>query len=124
MLYATQIHYHKQQKQLELTLSDQTRLQFSAEFLRVYSPSIEVRGHQPEQQVLVCNQQQVAIEQIEPVGNYGIRLTFSDQHSTGIYSWQYLQQLASQHTELWQQYTNRLKAANGYRQPLIKIKQT
>ncbi len=115
------LHYHKQQQCLEITFSDEGKATFSAEFLRVYSPSAEVTGHTPEQAVLVTNKRQVKISKIEPVGNYAVKLCFDDGHDTGLYSWSYLEYLRANQTKLWQHYLERVKAANAQREEIIPI---
>jgi len=99
----------------------QARAELSAELLRVYSPSAEVRGHSPEQKRLQTGKKQVAIAAIEPVGNYGIRLTFDDGHDTGIYAWEYLKDLGDNREQYWQDYLADLKAANASRLPRIPV---
>ena len=118
----TNIKYHKQNAELEVSFNDSTNATFSAEFLRVHSPSAEVSGHHPSQAILVTNKQDVTITAIEPVGNYAIKLTFSDGHDTGLYSWQYLHQSAQNKQQLWQSYLDKLKQAKKHRDPLIPIK--
>jgi DUF971 family protein len=86
----------------------------SAELLRVYSPSAEVRGHGPGQEVLQIGKEDVQISRIEPVGNYAVRLFFDDGHDTGIYSWEELHRIGSHTDELWSDYVGRLSAA-GHR---------
>jgi DUF971 family protein len=81
------------------------------EFLRVYSPSAEVRGHGPGQESLQTGKEEVNITHIEPVGNYAVKLTFSDGHDTGLYSWDYLYELARNHDILWRKYLERLAVA-------------
>ena len=81
----------------------------SSEFLRVYSPSAEVRGHGPGQETLQLNKQDVLISSLVPMGNYAIAIHFNDGHSTGIYSWSYLLHLGTNKDELWQDYCNRIK---------------
>lgn len=83
----------------------------SCEFLRVNSPSAEVKGHGPGQEVLQIGKEDVNITAIEPVGNYAVRLVFSDGHNTGLYSWDYLYELASNYEALWLEYLGRLSAA-------------
>ena len=97
------------------------RSELSAELLRVYSPSAEVRGHSPEQKRLQTGKKQVAITAIEPVGNYGVRLTFDDGHDTGIYAWDYLKDLADRRDRYWKEYLADLKAANASRLPAIPV---
>ena len=83
----------------------------STEFLRVHSPSAEVQGHSPEQAVLQVGKENVSINKIEPVGNYAIKIFFSDGHDTGLYSWQYLHMLAKNYQELWTEYMGKLDAS-------------
>ena len=85
----------------------------TSEFLRVYSPSAEVRGHGPGQETLQLNKQSVLISSIVPMGNYAIAIHFSDGHTTGIYSWSYLLHLGADKEELWQDYCNRVKDNNN-----------
>ncbi|MCT8124646.1 MULTISPECIES: gamma-butyrobetaine hydroxylase-like domain-containing protein [unclassified Alishewanella] len=114
------LHYHRQRRILDLLDAAGQCQSLSAEFLRVHSPSAEVRGHGTPR--LVANKRQVGISAITPVGHYAVKLQFDDGHHTGLYSFAYLQQLASQQETLWQQYLARLKAANASRDPLINIK--
>ena len=86
----------------------------SSEYLRVYSPSAEVKGHGPGQETLQLNKQDVLISSIVPMGNYAIALHFSDGHTTGIYSWSYLLHLGAEKEELWLNYCNRVKENNNY----------
>jgi DUF971 family protein len=111
----TEITLHKQSKSLGLHYGD-TEYQLSAEYLRVYSPSAEVRGHGPGQEVLQLNKEQVGISQIEPVGHYAIKIYFDDGHDSGLYSWDYLYQLATEENAMWQDYLARLAAAGHTRQ--------
>ncbi|MCY4564779.1 MAG: DUF971 domain-containing protein [Gammaproteobacteria bacterium] len=114
------ITYRKRSKTLVLEYGPSSS-ELSAELLRVYSPSAEVRGHSPEQKRLQTGKKQVAITGIEPVGNYGIRLTFDDGHDTGIYAWEYLKDLAEHRDLYWQDYLADLKAANASRLPAIPV---
>ena len=97
--------------------------QLSAEYLRVFSPSAEVRGHSADQRVLQTGKKQVGIDNIEAIGNYAVRITFDDGHDTGIYSWEYLRELVDNEPEYWQDYLKELKAANASRLPAIPIGQ-
>ena len=97
----TKIRFLKQSQQLEVLVNDTVFL-LSAEFLRVHSPSAEVKGHGPGQAVLQYGKRDVAIKSIERAGNYALKLTFSDGHDSGIYTWDYLQQLGQQEQVLWQ----------------------
>jgi DUF971 family protein len=111
----SEITLHKQSKSLGLAYGD-TKYQLSAEYLRVFSPSAEVRGHGPGQEVLQVNKEQVGISQIEPVGHYAIKIYFDDGHDSGLYSWDYLYELATHQDNLWQDYLNRLAEAGYQRQ--------
>jgi DUF971 family protein len=112
----TEITLHKQSQALGLRY-DETEYQLSAEYLRVYSPSAEVRGHGPGQEVLQTHKEQVGISNIEPVGHYAIKIYFDDGHDSGLFSWDYLYDLATQQSELWQDYLDRLAKAGYQRQP-------
>lgn len=115
------IEYHSKSRQLKLTYSDGTVHELTAEYLRVYSPSAEVRGHSPDQYQLQSGKKEVKIQAIDPVGNYAIRLGFSDGHDSGIYSWDYLFELATNHEHNWSEYLRQLKEANGSRLPTIPV---
>jgi DUF971 family protein len=119
-LQVSRLHYHRQSRTLDITFSDGTVAGFSAEFLRVFSPSAEVRGHGKPK--LVSNKKLVNISKLQPVGHYAVKLVFDDGHDSGIYSWQYLKQLGEQQTELWQQYLAQLDQANANRDDLIAVK--
>jgi DUF971 family protein len=100
---------------LEVAFSDGRQFRIPFELMRVYSPSAEVQGHGPGQEVLQTGKRDVGLIGLEPVGNYAVQPTFSDGHSTGIFSWDYLYFLGSQESELWQKYEARLKAAGADR---------
>ena len=110
----TEITLHKQSKSLGLAYGDK-QYQLSAEYLRVFSPSAEVRGHGPGQEVLQLDKENVVISQIEPVGHYAIKIYFDDGHDSGLYSWDYLYDLASNQDALWQDYLQRLTEAGHQR---------
>ena len=114
----TDIKLHKKTALLELTYSDGGIYSLPAEFLRVYSPSAEVRGHGQGQEVLQVGKLNVKIDKIEPVGHYAVRLRFDDGHDTGIYSWEYLRERALQQQTMWNEYLNRLRKAGERREPL------
>ena len=114
----TDIKLHKKSATLELVYGDKARNTFNAEFLRVHSPSAEVRGHGKGQEILQKGKRQVKIVNLESVGNYAIKLSFSDGHDTGIYSWTYLQELASEHDALWNDYLMKLDAVKASREAL------
>ena len=113
----TDIFLHQTSRMLELTFDDGMHGQLTCEFLRVYSPSAEVRGHGAGQEVLQTGKEEVNIVDIEPVGNYAVRLIFSDGHDTGLYSWDYLYELLKNQTTLWQTYLDKLTAAGISRKP-------
>ena len=93
----------------------------TSEFLRVYSPSAEVRGHGPGQEILQLNKQDVSISSLVPMGNYAIAIHFSDGHSTGIYSWSYLLHLGTEKDELWLDYCNRINENNDNKTNYQKV---
>ena len=93
----------------------------SAEYLRVFSPSAEVRGHSSDQRVLQTGKKEVTIKSIEPIGNYAVRIVFSDGHDSGIYSWDYLRELSENYSANWNQYLAELAAANSSRLSTIPL---
>jgi DUF971 family protein len=102
---------HQQSKVLEIGFSDGHEFRLPFELLRVYSPSAEVQGHGPGQEVLQTGKRHVGIIALEPVGNYAVQPTFSDGHDSGIFSWDYLYFLGSRQDDLWLEYNNRLQSA-------------
>jgi len=115
----TEIKLHQVSRKLEIAFNNGTRFELPYEFLRVYSPSAEVRGHGPGQEVLQVGKKNIEVKDIEPVGSYAVQLTFSDGHDTGLYSWDYLYELGENYAELWDRYISRMKAANASREPLV-----
>jgi DUF971 family protein len=111
----TDINLHQKSRILEITFEDGSRFELPCEYLRVYSPSAEVRGHGLGQEVLQVGKENVNITGIEPVGNYAIKLEFDDGHSTGIYSWDILYQLGQDQAALWTDYLARLETAGHKR---------
>lgn len=107
----TDIRLHQASRKLEIVFDDGAHFHLPCEFLRVYSPSAEVRGHGAGQEVLQVGKEDVNIVNIEPVGQYAVKLSFSDGHDTGLYSWDYLYDLGARQAELWQNYLARLTAA-------------
>jgi len=107
----TQIKLRRAENLLEVRFEDGGQVSLSAEFLRVHSPSAEVQGHGPGQQVLVARKKSVAITGIEPTGNYAIRLIFSDGHDTGIFTWDYLHRLGQEEKIRWRHYLRMLEDA-------------
>lgn len=109
----TEIKLRRQSRLLEIVFDDGARFELPLEFLRVHSPSAEVKGHGPGQETLVLGKQAVGIKAMEAVGQYAIRLVFDDGHDTGLYSWKYLYELGREQTTLWQKYLDRVQAAGS-----------
>ncbi len=112
-----EIKLHQKSRFMEISYSDGQRFELPFEFLRVYSPSAEVRGHGPGQETLQIGKREVTIVTLDPVGAYAVQPHFSDGHSTGIYSWDYLYELGSNRESRWRDYLQRLKDANASRDP-------
>ena len=111
----TEIKLHQASRLMELSFADGASFRIPYEFLRVYSPSAEVRGHGPGQETLQVGKREVGIAEVEAVGHYAIRPKFSDGHDTGIYSWEYLYELGTRQRPMWDQYLKRLEAAGASR---------
>ena len=109
------ITLHQKSRVLEITFSDGARFSLPYEFLRVHSPSAEVRGHGPGQEVLQTGKRGVGILSLEPVGSYAVQPTFSDGHATGIYSWEYLYHLGESQAGLWAEYLDKMARAGASR---------
>lgn len=107
----TVIKLHQLSRRLEIAFDNGTQFMLPCEYLRVYSPSAEVRGHGVGQEVLQAGKENVNIVGIEPIGNYALKLSFSDGHNTGLYSWDYLYDLGIRQDELWRAYLARLTVA-------------
>ncbi len=105
------ITVHNQSRVLQVSFSDGSEFRIPFELMRVYSPSAEVQGHGPGQEVLQSGKREVGLAALEPVGNYGVQPSFSDGHDTGIFTWDYLYFLGSQQEKLWADYSARLEAA-------------
>jgi DUF971 family protein len=114
----TEIKLHQTSRVLEISFSDGRTFQLPCELLRVYSPSAEVRGHGPGQEVLQVGKRNVGITKVEPVGTYAIQISFSDGHDTGIYSWTLLYDLGLHREQLWQDYLQRMEQAGASRDPV------
>ena len=114
----TEIKSHQKSRILEISFADGKTFQFPCEFLRAYSPSAEVRGHGPGQEVLQVGKKNVEIKHIEPVGTYAIQLSFSDGHDTGIYSWDLLHDYGLHQEEMWRRYVKRMEEAGTSREPV------
>jgi DUF971 family protein len=110
-LQPTTITVHQESRVLEVGFDDGSLFRIPFELMRVYSPSAEVQGHGPGQEVLQTGKRQVGIDALEAVGNYAVQPTFSDGHSSGIFSWEYLHYLGTQQAALWKRYEERLTAA-------------
>lgn len=110
-----EIKLSRAERMLHVAFDDGSLFDFTCEYLRVYSPSAEVRGHGPGQEVLQVGKQNVGILAIEPVGNYAVKLVFDDGHDTGLYSWDYFYELGQKQDANWQDYLNRLAAAGAKR---------
>ena len=115
----TEIKLHQKSRVLEIAFNDDKQFRLPYEFLRVYSPSAEVRGHGPGQEVLQVGKKDIEIKQLEPVGTYAVQPLFSDGHDTGIYSWDYLYDLGMNQDEMWQHYLRRMAEAGASREPAL-----
>jgi DUF971 family protein len=111
----TAITVHQRSRALEIGFADGSHWHIPFELMRVYSPSAEVQGHGPGQEVLQTGKREVEVTALEPVGNYAVQPRFSDGHDTGIFSWDYLYFLGSQQADLWRQYEERLVKAGATR---------
>lgn len=112
----SKIHYHKQSRELELIFNDGFSFRYSAEYLRVHSPSAEVRGHGMQVPILQVGKKDVAIMNLEAAGNYALKISFDDGHDSGLYSWDYLYNIGKNHAELWSLYLQRLEQEGQQRQ--------
>ncbi len=121
MSQVTELKLHQKSRVLEVAFDDGGRFDLTCEYLRVNSPSAEVRGHGPGQEVLQVGKEGVGINAIEPVGNYGVKLVFDDGHDTGLYSWGYLHQLCVEQEQRWQDYLGRLDQAGASRDPDVQV---
>jgi len=114
-LRPTEIKLHQSSRMLEVAFEDGARFQLPCEYLRVFSPSAEVRGHGPGTGTLVTGKEQVSITAIEPVGHYAVKLVFDDGHATGLYSWNILHDLGVNQEQNWRDYLRRLAEAGHQR---------
>ncbi|RCX06616.1 gamma-butyrobetaine hydroxylase-like domain-containing protein [Marinomonas foliarum] len=105
----TSINYHKQSRELAIAFADGQSFRLSAEYLRVHSPSAEVRGHGLQIPILQYGKKHVGINNVEGAGNYALKISFDDGHDTGLYTWEYLYNIGKNHDELWQMYLDRLE---------------
>jgi DUF971 family protein len=106
--HPTDIRVRTRSRVLEIAFDDGTRYELPFEYLRVYSPSAEVRGHGPGEETLQVGKHEVGVTGVEPVGHYALRITFDDGHDTGLYTWAYLQELGREREGYWQRYLDRL----------------
>ena len=111
----TEIKLHQKSRVMEISFSDGRQFRLPYEYLRVYSPSAEVRGHGPGQEVLQTGKRAIEVRSLDAVGSYAVQPVFSDGHSTGIYSWEYLYELGENHDRLWTEYLAKLEAAGASR---------
>ncbi len=121
----TDIQLHQKSRVLEIRYDDGARFELPCEYLRVLSPSAEVRGHLPGQEKLQVGKEQVNITDIQPVGNYAVKIFFDDGHKSGLYDWRYLYQLGRKQAVLWADYIDRLRAAGHQREgpdPFVELK--
>jgi DUF971 family protein len=119
----TEVRLHRKSRMLSLSYEDGTRLELPCELLRVQSPSAEVRGHGEGQRTLQTGKKYVNITDIEAVGNYALRFTFDDGHDSGIYSWEYLEDLGRNQERYWEAYLRELQSAGASRLPTIPVGQ-
>ena len=113
--WPTELRLTRDGKSLRVVFDDGVSFSLDAEYLRVESPSAEVKGHGPGQEQLVSGKRNVSIVRLEPVGSYAIRIIFADGHSTGLYTWSYLGKLGREHAEIWQSYLKKLETAGASR---------
>lgn len=118
--WPTELRLHKDRKVLTITFDGGESYDLAAEYLRVKSPSAEVQGHSPDERKTVPGKKNVGIMEVLPVGNYAVRLTFDDMHSTGIFGWDYLRELGRNHARYWQEYVDELAAKNLSREPATR----
>ena len=118
--WPTELRLAKDRKSLVVTFEGGESFTLAAEYLRVTSPSAEVQGHSPDERKTVPGKRNVAILEVQPVGNYAVRLVFDDLHSTGIYSWDYLLNLGRNHERMWQDYLDELAGKGLARDPAVR----
>lgn len=117
----TQIELHQKSRVLEIAFSDGKHFRLPYEFLRVNSPSAEVKGHGPGQETLQVGKKEVEITSAEPVGTYAMQITYSDGHDSGLYSWEYLHHMGVHQDEMWRDYLAKMEAAGARREPVPNI---
>jgi DUF971 family protein len=119
-MWPTELRLHKDRKTLTVSFGNGQSFDLPAEYLRVRSPSAEVQGHSPEERKTVPGKKNVMILEVQPVGNYAVRLVFDDLHSTGIFSWAYLHELGREYRRYWQDYLDELAQKNLSREPAMR----
>ncbi len=117
----TALTIHSQSRLLEIGFSDGANFKIPFELMRIYSPSAEVQGHGPGQEVLQTGKRDVNVVELEPVGNYAVKPVFSDGHESGLFTWDYLYHLGADQTQLWADYERRLQAAGLARDALMVV---
>ena len=116
-VWPTELRLNPEKDTLNVTFDDGQKFSYTAEFLRVLSPSAEVQGHSPDQRVTVPGKKNVRVKAIEPIGNYAVRIVFDDGHDTGLYSWDYLLELGESYDARWAGYMDELAEKNLAREP-------
>jgi DUF971 family protein len=119
--WPTELRLHKDRRALTISFEDGTSVTLPAEYLRVESPSAEVQGHNPNERKTVPGKRNVGIMEVNPVGNYAVRLVFDDMHSTGIYSWDFFQQLGREYDQRWANYLEQLELKKLSRDPAQRM---
>ncbi len=115
----TEITLHQQSRALEIAFDDGVRHRLPYEFLRVFSPSAEVRGHGPGQEVLQVGKMNIGVIDVEPVGTYALKIKFDDGHDNGLYTWEYLRELGKYQDAMWQDYLTKMEVAGQSREPSL-----
>ena len=118
--WPTELRLAKDRRSLTISFEDGSSFVLPAEYLRVESPSAEVQGHNPDERVTVAGKREVGIMEVNPIGNYAVRLVFDDMHSTGIYSWDYFHQLGREQASRWARYLEELEAKKLSRDPAVR----
>jgi DUF971 family protein len=120
MITPTKITLHQQSRALEIAFDDGSSYRLPYEFLRVYSPSAEVRGHGPGQEVLQVGKKNIGVNGVEPVGTYALKILFDDGHDNGLYTWEYLQELGKYQDGMWLEYLSKIEAQGASREPSLQ----
>jgi DUF971 family protein len=120
MITPTEITLHQQSRALEIAFDDGARYRLPYEFLRVFSPSAEVRGHGLGQEVLQVGKKNIGVNGVEPVGTYALKIKFDDGHDNGLYTWEYLQELGKYQDGMWHEYLSKIEAQGASREPSLQ----